>query len=163
MPEFKEGKQGFIIVGELVVVLNCEFHVFVGVRFCIKGRRVVFATGHLQVPCAVGRLNGNVDEGIALLGMFCALNGIAQFGMFCARESKSSLDSGCEISLRKSGAALQLNGIPDTFRESTQECCLEQDDKGTNSVFVVAGALHQDCGSSSQSQRHDQSSTASIV
>ena len=35
------GKQGFIIVGELVVVLNCEFNVFV------KGRGVVVTTGHL--------------------------------------------------------------------------------------------------------------------
>ena len=73
------------VVGELVVVLNCEFQVFVGVRFCVGGRRVVFTTGHLQIPCAVERLIGYVVEGIALLGMFCALNGIAQFGMFCSQ------------------------------------------------------------------------------
>ena len=79
--------------------------------------------------------------------MFCALNGIAQLGMFCfsyacsaffcvrvgsTRESKSSLDTGYDISLRKSEAALQLNGIPETIRESIQEGCPEQDDKGTN-------------------------------
>ena len=39
-----------------MVVLNCELHVFLGARFCIRGRHVVFTTGHLQVPCAVVRL-----------------------------------------------------------------------------------------------------------
>ena len=39
-------QQGFIIKGILVVVVNCELHVFVGVRF----------SGHFQVPCAVERL-----------------------------------------------------------------------------------------------------------
>ena len=70
------GRQGFIIVGKLVVVLNCGLHVFVGVRFCIKGRRVVFTTGHLQVPCAVERLIGYVVDGFALLGMFCPQKGV---------------------------------------------------------------------------------------
>ena len=36
------------VVGGLVVVPNREFQVFVGVRFCIKGRRVVFTAAHLQ-------------------------------------------------------------------------------------------------------------------
>ena len=44
------------VVGELVLVLNLEFQAFVGVLSCIEGRRVVFATGHLQAPCAVERL-----------------------------------------------------------------------------------------------------------
>ena len=65
-------------MGELAVVLNREFQVVVGVRFCIKGRRVVFTTGHLQVPCAVVRRS--VLEGCASVG---ALSGIAQFGLFC--------------------------------------------------------------------------------
>ena len=55
---------------------------FVGVRLCIKGERVVVTAGHLQVPCAVERLFGSLVEGIAQLGMFCALNGLAQLGMF---------------------------------------------------------------------------------
>ena len=36
------------VVGELVVVLNREFQVPVGVRFCIEGRRVFSTTGHFQ-------------------------------------------------------------------------------------------------------------------
>ena len=36
------------VVGGLVVVPNREFQVFVGVRFCIEGRRVVFTAAHLQ-------------------------------------------------------------------------------------------------------------------
>ena len=65
----------------LVVVLNCELHVFTGMSLCIKGERVVVTAGHLDVPCAVELLFGSLVQGISQLGMFC--NGIAQFGMFC--------------------------------------------------------------------------------
>ena len=45
------------VVGALVVVLNCGPHVFIGGRLCIKGERVVVTASHLEVPCAVERLN----------------------------------------------------------------------------------------------------------
>ena len=55
------------VVGILVIALNCEPHVFIGARLCIKGERVVVIAGHLEVPCQVERL---IVEGIAQLGMF---------------------------------------------------------------------------------------------
>ena len=58
-------------MGFLVVVLNCELHVFTGMCLCIKGERVVVAAGHFQVACAVKRLFGSLVEGIVQLGMFC--------------------------------------------------------------------------------------------
>ena len=50
------------VVGELEVVLNREFQMIVGVRFSIRGRRVVFSTGHLQVPFAVDGLQRVVPQ-----------------------------------------------------------------------------------------------------
>ena len=86
---------------------------FVGLRFCIKGSRVVFTVGDLQVPCAVERLIGYVVEGIALLGMFCALNGIAQFGMFCSQMRDSGSFSVRVVSILRWGCTARgvLRGV----------------------------------------------------
>ena len=61
------------IVDELAVIRNREFQVVVGVRFCGKGKRFAFTTGHLQVPCAVVRVRfvltcwcGDAPTGLAV-------------------------------------------------------------------------------------------------
>ena len=58
------------VVVRLIIVLNCQPHVFTGVRRCIKNKHVVVTAGHLQVPCAVERLIGFLVDRIDQLGMF---------------------------------------------------------------------------------------------
>ena len=64
----KIGFRNVVVI--LIIVLNCEPHVFTGVRRCIKNKDVVVTAGHLQVPCAVERLIGFLVDRIDQLGMF---------------------------------------------------------------------------------------------